>query len=60
MSIQDLAEMIGQAFIALITVGSILWIFHDFKLRKIYDELKEIRKDIERKENGDERNRDCF
>lgn len=45
MNIKDLAEMIGMVSAIMIISGSILWIFLDFKLRKIYDELKEIRKE---------------
>ena len=54
MSIKDLAEMIDIAFGISLALGGILWFCLYTKLEKIYDELKEIRKemkeDIERRE----------
>lgn len=60
MSINDLANMIDTELGVLLTFGGVLWLWLYFKVDKIYDELKEIKKDKERKENDDEHNRDCF
>lgn len=45
MSNKDIAEMMDIAFGILIALGGILWLWLYLKLDKIYDELKEIRKE---------------
>lgn len=45
MSNKDIAEMISISFAILIALGSSLWLYIHYKLGKIYDELKEIRKE---------------
>jgi len=52
MSIKDLAEMIDIAFGISLSLGGILWMCLYFKVEKIHDELKEIKKeDTERRES---------
>ncbi len=50
MSIKDLSEMIYIAYGISLTLGVILWLCLYLKLDKIYDELKEIRKENENNE----------
>lgn len=45
MSNNDIKELIDIAFGILIVFDSILWLYLYYKLGKIYDELKEIRKE---------------
>lgn len=47
MSIKDLAEMIDIAFGISLTLGGLLWAWLYFKVEKIHDELKELRKNKE-------------
>lgn len=53
MSNKDLAEMIDIAFGILIVFSSILWFWLYLKLDKIYDELKEIRKEKKEVKHGE-------
>lgn len=53
MSNKDLADMIDIAFGILIVFGSILWFWLYLKLDKIYDELKEIRKEKKDVKHGE-------
>ena len=45
MSNKDIAEMIEISFAILIALGTFIWLYLYYKLGKIYDELKEIRKE---------------
>lgn len=51
MSINDLANMMDTELGVLLVLGGVLWMWLYFKLDKIHDELKEIKKDKEKKEN---------
>ena len=53
MSIKDLAEMIDIGFGILITLGGILWLCLYIKLEKVYDELKEKRKEKKEVKHGE-------
>lgn len=53
MSNKDLADMIDIAFGIVVALGSILWFILYHKLDKIYDELKEIRKEKKEVKHGE-------
>ena len=50
MSNKDIAEMIEISFAILIALGTFIWLYLYYKLGKIYDELKEIRKEAKHSE----------
>ncbi len=46
MSNKDIAEMIELSFAILIALGTLIWLYLNYKLGKIHDEVKKIRKEI--------------